>query len=70
MRLEEGMQISALSWIDEGSVTVGEHGCTEIVVIMQYGQMAMVPWFKASYTDGTVDLHNAASVDTVQFLLH
>ena len=41
----EGEEVQAIFWPAGGVVEVGKNGCTKITVIMEYGQMARVPWF-------------------------
>lgn len=62
--LKEGIKLEAVFWAEGGVVEVGKHGCTEIVVREQVGQMAMVPWAAATIND-KVTLYNLALAEGV-----
>jgi hypothetical protein len=59
--------IGSIHLPDDSSYYVGQGNVEKIVVSMEYGQMAAVPWFKI-YRGGEVDqLVNAALVSVVSF---
>lgn len=46
-------------------ISSGISGCKQIVVSMQPGQMAMVPWARAEKDDGSVTMINLALMEIV-----
>lgn len=57
--LREGVRLSRLFWPD-GVVTPLRDDITQMMVVMQPGQGARVPWVKISYDNGKVLLYNCA----------
>ncbi len=73
--LKEGLRLKSVSGpVDSegGGVFIrlgeGPHLCNEIVVVMQPGQMGMVPWAKATQNNGLVVLVNLAQMEHVTLL--
>lgn len=61
----EDQEVEGLFWPDGSSIKVDKNGIEKITVIMEYGQMAGVPWF-AVWKDGKiVSKHNAAFIESV-----
>ena len=65
MRFEEGLILDSLNWQNGSFIAVGYGDVTKVVVAMQYGEMAMVPWAEVSYKDGRTNLVNLSTVDNV-----
>lgn len=62
---KQDQKVKELYWPDESCVSINHEGCDKITVVMEYGQMAAVPWF-AVWKDGKiVQKHNGALVQTV-----
>jgi hypothetical protein len=51
---KEGEEVSAINFPDDSQYVVGQGGVERITVVMEYGQMAGVPWF-AIWREGKVD---------------
>jgi hypothetical protein len=75
-RLEEGVELESIWWT-EGELTINkEYGTrkggitklTRLVVKMQNGQMAHVPWVQAFYENEPPKLFNCALMDGVSFV--
>ncbi len=73
--LEEGVQLERVISLPNGNegctiYKLGKHSfeCTEIVVIMENGQMAGVPWAKCTTNTGEVKLINLANAEAVRLL--
>lgn len=65
IRFKPGQEIKVIYWPDDTSVVSGENEVEKITVVMENGQMALVPWF-AVWVDGKVAFkHNASLVSTV-----
>lgn len=64
-RFKEGQEVKSLFWANEGHISVG--GTIEkITVVMEYCQMAAVPWF-AVWKEGKVtDKYNGAYLEGVE----
>ena len=56
-RLNEGVEFRRIYW-DDGFFEVGDKGVESIVVSMENGQMAGVPWALVSFTNGEPHLVN------------
>ena len=68
---EQGQLLQAIYFNDDSVLEVGrEHAgmptVTEIMVVMENGQMAGVPWFLVTLSDGSQTKWNAAHVDGVK----
>lgn len=64
----EGQELKAIYWPDGGEAEVGKHGVEKIVVVMECGQMAGVPWF-AVWRNGEINQKfNAAHTDGVELM--
>ncbi len=57
--LKEGVRVKEVYWQEGAMLRVGSVKCESIEVVMQQGQMGLVPWFRA-VVDGRTQLHNAA----------
>ena len=44
-RFIEGEEVQGIFWPDDSQIIVGQGDCKKITVVMEYGQMAGVPWF-------------------------
>ena len=60
--LEEGVKLRTIFWSDTdgGEVVAGQHGCKSLTVVMEHGQMSMVPWCLQVNEDGKRFMHNLA----------
>jgi len=58
----EGQEIQAIYWDDDSFVLVGRNGIEKITVVLEYGQMAKVPWFLVWKNGKPGFKHNAALV--------
>ena len=68
-RFQEGQEVKGIYWPGETSVTVGNNNVEKITVVMEYGQMAAVPWF-AVWKEGTVvSKWNGAMLEGVELCL-
>jgi len=67
--LTEGTKLRTIFW-SEGSISLGDkpHNAKSIVVTMEYGQMAGVPWARVDTNEGKVYLYNLAEAQGVQLL--
>ena len=65
MRFREGQEVWGLTWPDESTLQVGMGSCIRITVVMQQGQMSMVPWFMTEHTNGQKYLHNGTDISNV-----
>ena len=72
--LKEGLQLSQVSGVSgpDGHAwwRLGDepHHCREIIVAKQVGDMAMVPWAKATTNSEEVHLINLANIESVVLL--
>ena len=64
-RFYEGEEVKALFWLDGTQIMVGHGGVAKITVVMEYGQMAGVPWFAVWNDHKIVSKHNAAHIASV-----
>lgn len=55
-------------YVDDDYFRVGEGGTTKIVVVMENGQMAGVPWFAVFAGDKLRGKFNAALVNSVEYI--
>lgn len=80
--LKEGVHLNAITTMPDadsgcdtyrvGGSRLSENGTariTDIVVMEQTGQMAMVPWAGVSFSDGRVVLVNLANVESVELAM-
>lgn len=60
--LKEGTKLRTIFWSDTdgGEVIAGKHGCKSLTVVMEHGQMSMVPWCLQVNEDGKRFMHNLA----------
>jgi len=66
MQFEQGEQLAA-AFFDDGQVLkVGDH-CDSIVVSMEAGQMAGVPWFEVWKDGKMISKWNAAKCEGVAY---
>ena len=65
----EGQQLKAIFWPESGeSATVGENSVLSIEVVMEYGQMAPVPWVLVKRSDGRSHKFNLALAEGVELI--
>ncbi len=63
---KEGQEVKSITYPDDSQLCVGEFDVEKITVVMEYGQMAGVPWF-AVWKDGkVVHKHNAVHIACVE----
>ena len=61
-----GQKIQRIIWPDDSECISGKNNIEKIEVVMEYGQMAGVPWF-AVWINGEVKFkHNAAHIASVE----
>ena len=62
MRYSEGQELSKIYFPGEegGLIQIGSIGVTKIKVVMEPGQMGMVPWFEVWRDDVLFEKWNAA----------
>ena len=70
--LIEGVQLERImgTTTSDGSFVLLELGsgprqCKEMVVTMEYGQQAFVPYAKCTRNDGTIEIINLATIELV-----
>lgn len=63
---KQGQEIISVYWSEGEPITGGKNGCIKISIDMVNGQMAGVPWAKATFVDGKVRGYNLALVEGVQ----
>lgn len=62
---KEGQEVKELVYPDESSLSTKQSYIDKITVVMEYGQMAAVPWF-AVWQDGKIiSKHNGAHLACV-----
>ena len=72
--LKEGVKLKSIIGLPspDGTIyaTVGEepYRCKEIIVVEQQGHVGMVPWAKAIFNDGNVQLFNLANIESVALM--
>lgn len=66
-RFTEGQELQSISWGDGGVFQVGSNGVTKIVVVMEFSQMGLVPWFEVWKEDTPVHKFNGALVEGVEY---
>jgi len=66
MGFEVGQHLQAICWPNDVMIKVGE-SCDDIVVIMEHGQMAGVPWFGVIKNGQVVSKWNAALCEGVLY---
>ena len=66
MHFEEGDQLSAIIFDADEQIVVGD-SCDSIIVVMENGQMAAVPWFEVWKDGKCTSKWNAAEVQGVVF---
>ncbi len=64
LRFKDGQEIQGVFWENGDSLSIGQHA-DRIVVVMEYGQMARVPWFVAYKDNRPFAKYNAALVSSV-----
>ena len=62
----EGQSLLSLWWEQGESSYVGQNGVVSIIVSMECGQMAAVPWAVVLREDGSAFKHNLALVSGVK----
>ena len=62
----DGQMLKAIYPGDMPSHRVGEVGCKSIIVVMESGQMDLVPWAIAVGEDGTRVKYNLALCESVE----
>lgn len=65
---KDGQKIKSLYLPDGHFFTSGVSGIEEIVVVMQNGQMAGVPWFLVKNDNGQESMWNGALAEGVELL--
>ena len=61
-----GQEVSTLYFINNDTISISQHDVDKITVVMEYGQMAGVPWF-AVWKDGKIKTKwNSAQVEGVE----
>ena len=61
-----GQEVSTLYFINNDTISISQHDVDKITVVMEYGQMAGVPWF-AVWKDGKIKTKwNGAQVEGVE----
>ena len=65
-RFKEGEEVQALYFQDEQIIRVGVRNTTKIVVVMENGQMAGVPWFAVFEGDKLTTKYNGALLEGVE----
>lgn len=68
MRFINGQKIKALFFSEEVSISAGGEFCDEIIVSMQNGQMAEVPWFDVYKEGKIISKWNGAALQGVTLL--
>jgi len=64
--LKEGARVSYIgAREDEWNLSIEYHQVQSMVISMQVGDMAMVPWVKVTFKDGDVGLYNVRHLQTV-----
>ena len=60
--LERGTQLASIWWEPDGEIKLGHRPTEvkEIVIVLENGQRAEVPWAKATHNDGKICLYNMA----------
>ena len=66
LEFKDGDQLSALYFIGEGSIKIGG-ATTKIEVIMECGQMSLVPWFAVFEGTKMIAKYNGAVVEGVGY---
>lgn len=68
--LKEGVKLNRVAWPDDdGVITAGENNVEGLVVRMQPGQEAFVPWVEISYSNkANKSLVNCAFLEGVDFV--
>lgn len=64
-RFFAGEEVSEIYWPDGSRIAAGINGVTKIVVVMEYGQMAAVPWFAVWDDHKIISKHNGAHIESV-----
>lgn len=64
---KEGQELKAIFWPEGGEIEVGKSKCTRIVVVMETGQMARVPWFEVWKDGKSVAKYNGALVEGIEY---
>jgi hypothetical protein len=64
-RFYEGQKLLALYW-PEGHVAVGKNRVIDITVVMEYGEMAGVPWALTKNEDGISFKYNLKTCEAVR----
>jgi hypothetical protein len=57
MKFEQGQSLLSIFW-DDGEIKAGSNGYADIVVVMENGEMAGVPWAYVTKDDGSVYKYN------------
>lgn len=57
MKFYEGQQLLSIFW-EDGEIETGKRGHKEIVVVMENGEMAGVPWAEVTKEDGSIYKYN------------
>ena len=61
-----GAKVKAITFPDDSTFRVGQNGVEKILVNLQYGQMAGVPWFSVFRNGKEESQHNAAHISSVE----
>lgn len=64
-RFFEGEEVSAIFYPDDTCVKVGQNLVEKITVVMEYGQMAGVPWFAVWNDHKIIAKYNGAHIACV-----
>lgn len=63
----EGQKLETLIFNDESLIVAGQGGMIDIIVVMENGQMAGVPWAKCTGDRGDIWKYNLAHVQGVRY---
>lgn len=64
-RFKEDQEVHQISFDDNYYITSGQNGVDKIAVVMEYGQLAGVPWFAVWKRGKIASKHNAQYVVSV-----
>lgn len=62
-----GQELESIFWPEGGEAKVGQNRVTKIIVVMEYSQMAMVPWFEVWKDGKLAEKYNGALVEGVGY---
>ena len=63
---QDGVKIVAICWADEAVLNTSNPSVVSMELCPQYGEMAMQPWAKVVFTNGTVRHYNLALAESVE----